>query len=57
MDHALPRQAPLPAEATSADGAGNGGALHPESLLRIPLLAKVFDDPAITIVRRGIDAR
>jgi hypothetical protein len=57
MDHALPRQAPSPTEVTSADGAGKGGALHPESLLRIPLLSQVFDDPAITIVRRGIDAR
>lgn len=33
------------------------GNLHPESLLRIPLLAQVFDDPGFSVVRRGIDSR
>src|SRR5918996_5055573 len=57
MDHAPLRQASLPPAVAPADGAAHAGALHPESLLRIPLLAQVFDDPAIAIVRRGIDAR
>ena len=57
MEEALLRQAPLPPAALPADGSGNAGVLHPESLLRIPLLAQAFDDPAFAIVRRGIDAR
>lgn len=33
------------------------GRLHRESLLHIPLLAQLFEDPCIRIVRRGIDCR
>lgn len=31
--------------------------LHPESLLRIPLAAQMFADPAVSIVVRGVDSR
>lgn len=41
----------------SVDDPSNGRALHPESLLRIPLLAQLLDDPAFKIVHRGIDSR
>jgi hypothetical protein len=34
-----------------------GDAAHPESLLAIPLLAQVFDDPCFAIIRRGVDSR
>lgn len=30
---------------------------HPESLLNIPLVAQMFDDPNFKIIRRGVDAR
>ncbi len=33
------------------------GDIHRESLLQIPLLAQVFDDPGFSVVRRGIDSR
>ena len=39
------------------ENSGDGRALHPESLLRIPLLAQLLDDPAFKIVHRGIDSR
>lgn len=35
----------------------DGRAFHRESLVRIPLLAQLLDDPAFSIVRRGIDSR
>jgi hypothetical protein len=35
----------------------DGRTLHRESLLRIPLLAQLLDDPGFTIVRRGVDSR
>jgi len=34
-----------------------GRTLHRESLLNIPLLAQMLDDPGFAIVRRGIDSR
>ncbi len=34
-----------------------GSALHPESLLHIPLAAQLFSDPDVTIAVRGIDSR
>jgi hypothetical protein len=41
----------------SGPGSAPAARLHRESLLHIPLLAQVFDDPGFRIVRRGIDAR
>lgn len=35
----------------------NRDDLHPESLLRIPLLSQLLDDRHFSIVRRGIDSR
>ncbi len=32
-------------------------ALHPESLLNIPLVRQLFDDPTVRIVQRGVDSR
>lgn len=37
--------------------AGATDALHPESLLRIPLAAQLFADPGVSIVVRGVDSR
>src|SRR3712207_4502002 len=35
----------------------SANALHPESLLRIPLAAQMFADPGVAIVVRGVDSR
>lgn len=43
--------------AGTAPAATAGTALHPESLLRIPLAAQLFADPGVAIVVRGIDSR
>jgi len=35
----------------------DGRPLHRESLLRIPLLAQLLNDPGFSIIRRAIDSR
>lgn len=35
----------------------NSDEIHPESLLRIPLLSQLLADPHFSIVRRGVDSR
>jgi len=39
------------------NGSREGDTAQRESLLAIPLLAQVFDDPCFVIIRRGVDAR
>lgn len=40
-----------------ADASTTRSVLHPESLLRIPLVAQMFADPGVAIVVRGLDSR